>query len=219
MVTIAGADAVTVAQRYIGTPYLWGGESPKGFDCSGLVQYVFGQLGIGLPRVSHDQARAGTPVPLEQIRPGDLIFSDWEGTPNSHVAIYAGNGQLIEAPQPGQRVQQIPLSAGYRAHVDQIRRVVGGGGGALGGGLGGTASGGQAAGVSGFGLPSVEDIPGAAGIATAVRSLGSTLGHVSAVFDGLLWITKPDNVLRVLVGTAGAALIAVGLGFLSVAAR
>lgn len=212
-----GADAVALARRQLGTPYEWGQESPAaGFDCSGLVQYIFGQLGVRLPRVSHDQAGAGAPVPLDQIQPGDLIFSDWEGSPNSHVAIYAGNGRLIEAPQAGDVVHEIPLSAGYLRHVDQARRVIGAGGagGAPGGALG-AAAGGAGGDPEAFGLGS---IPGAGAIADAVKGVGSAIGRISDFFGALLWITQPRNVLRVLVGTAGGLLIALGIGFLAILA-
>src|SRR5437868_11636941 len=72
------SPAVDVAQRFLGVPYVWGGESPSGFDCSGLVQYVYGQLGVSLPRVAADQARVGQPVAsLADARPGDLLaFQD-----------------------------------------------------------------------------------------------------------------------------------------------
>ncbi|WP_407311972.1 C40 family peptidase [Desulfosporosinus sp. SB140] len=65
---------IATAEKYIGAPYLWGGESPKGFDCSGFVQYVFAQNGISLPRVSSDQANIGTPINFNALEPGDLIF-------------------------------------------------------------------------------------------------------------------------------------------------
>ena len=69
-----GSDAVSLASTFKGTPYVWGGEKPGGFDCSGLVQYVYSKLGVDLPRHSSDQAKAGTPVALNDLRPGDLVF-------------------------------------------------------------------------------------------------------------------------------------------------
>lgn len=93
------SPAVDLAQQYLGVPYVWGGESPSGFDCSGLVQYVYGQLGVNLPRVAADQARAGQPVQsLAEARPGDLLaFHD----PVDHIGIYAGNGLMVVAPKTG----------------------------------------------------------------------------------------------------------------------
>jgi cell wall-associated NlpC family hydrolase len=99
-----GADVVAGARRYLGTPYVWGGTDPSvGLDCSGLVQRVYADLGIGLPRVSGDQARAGRPVAsLAEARPGDVLAF---GHPVHHVGIYLGDGQMIDAPKPGDRVK------------------------------------------------------------------------------------------------------------------
>jgi peptidoglycan DL-endopeptidase CwlO len=112
------SPAVDIAQRYLGVPYVWGGESPSGFDCSGLVQHVYGQLGVTLPRVAADQARAGQPVSsLGEARPGDLIAF---GEPVDHIGIYAGNNLMVVAPKTGDvvKVQEI-----YREPT-AIRRVL-----------------------------------------------------------------------------------------------
>jgi soluble lytic murein transglycosylase-like protein len=95
-----GQAVVDAARKYLGVPYVWGGTDPaKGLDCSGLVQLVYKQFGIDLPRVSYQQATAGRPVAsLAQARPGDILAFD---NPVDHVAIYAGNGKMIEAPRTG----------------------------------------------------------------------------------------------------------------------
>lgn len=98
-----------------GMPYVWGAEGPTSFDCSGLVQWSFAQAGIGMPRVAADQARTGPAIPFSQARPGDLLFWRTDPTaPNyiSHVAIYLGNGMMLQAPQPGQFVEVVPVSLG-----------------------------------------------------------------------------------------------------------
>ena len=99
-------DAATIAMHYLGVPYVWGGASPSGFDCSGLVMYVFGQLGISLPHYAAAQYGFGTPVPSDQLQPGDLVFFDGLG----HVGIYIGGGQMIHAPHTGDVVKISPLS-------------------------------------------------------------------------------------------------------------
>ncbi|MGC8513172.1 MAG: NlpC/P60 family protein [Acidimicrobiales bacterium] len=107
---LSGSAVVADAAKYLGVPYQWGGTSPStGFDCSGLVQRVFADLGVSLPRTSQEQATAGVAVPsLAQAQPGDLVFfagSDGTATSPGHVGIYIGNGQMIDAPQTGSTVQ------------------------------------------------------------------------------------------------------------------
>jgi cell wall-associated NlpC family hydrolase len=89
-----GQQAVSIAMRYVGTPYVVGGASPSGFDCSGLTSYVYGQLGVDLPRTSSDQRYAGTEIPFSELQPGDLIWSP------GHIGIYAGDGMVVEASRP-----------------------------------------------------------------------------------------------------------------------
>lgn len=93
-----------LAKQIIGTPYVWGGSDPdSGVDCSGFVQWVFKQIGISLPRISAQQAQAGTRVGVDQLKAGDLV--GWNNSKRNggadHIAIYLGNGQIIEAPRPG----------------------------------------------------------------------------------------------------------------------
>ena len=111
-----------------GMPYVWGAEGPTSFDCSGLVQWSFARAGIAMPRVAADQARTGPLVPFSQAQPGDLMFWRTDPTaPNyiSHVAIYIGNGQMIQAPQPGQNVEVVPVVFGSGfAGVVQVRPQV-----------------------------------------------------------------------------------------------
>jgi peptidoglycan DL-endopeptidase CwlO len=104
-----GELAVALAKRELGTPYVWGGESPSGFDCSGLVQFVYAQLGVSLPRVASSQYSAGRHVPRSELRAGDLVFFDGLG----HVGIYVGGGQFIHAPHSGDVVRISPLTGWY----------------------------------------------------------------------------------------------------------
>jgi cell wall-associated NlpC family hydrolase len=98
-----------------GLPYVWGAAGPGSFDCSGLVQWSFAQAGIVMPRVAADQALSGPAVPVSQLEPGDLLFYHTDPTaPDyiSHVAIYLGNGWMIQAPEPGKDVEVVPASLG-----------------------------------------------------------------------------------------------------------
>jgi cell wall-associated NlpC family hydrolase len=98
-----------------GMPYVWGAAGPYAFDCSGLVEWSFAQAGIEMPRVAADQARSGPAVPVSQLEPGDLLFYHTDPTaPDyiSHVAIYLGNGWMIQAPSPGQDVEVVPADFG-----------------------------------------------------------------------------------------------------------
>jgi peptidoglycan DL-endopeptidase CwlO len=107
--TAAGhPEAATIALQYLGVPYLWGGASPAGFDCSGLVMYVYAQIGVALPHYAAAQYGMGTPVPREQLQPGDLVF--FNGL--DHVGIYIGGGQMVHAPHTGDVVKIAALSDG-----------------------------------------------------------------------------------------------------------
>ncbi|WP_026459946.1 C40 family peptidase [Schaalia suimastitidis] len=98
----AGSDIVSIAMQYIGTPYVYGGTTPAGFDCSGFTQYVYALAGISIPRTSGAQGAAGTKISYAEAQPGDLVWHAY-----GHVGIYAGNGMVIEARRPG-----VPLSYG-----------------------------------------------------------------------------------------------------------
>lgn len=98
-----------------GVPYRLGGTDTGGFDCSGLVQYVFARHGLGLPRVVRDQYRYGTPVDVDQLRPGDLVFFETEGRTVSHVGIAIGGDQFVHAPNSRGQVRVSRLTEGYWA--------------------------------------------------------------------------------------------------------
>ena len=95
--TATAQAIIATAKQYIGVPYVWGGSSPSGFDCSGFVQYVFGKHGVTLPRTSKEQYSVGTWVAQSNLQPGDLVFYNTSGSGVSHLGIYIGNGQFIHA--------------------------------------------------------------------------------------------------------------------------
>ncbi|HEY4018565.1 MAG TPA: NlpC/P60 family protein [Pseudonocardiaceae bacterium] len=107
----AAGVAIQAAEAEIGVPYVWGGASPSGFDCSGLMLWAWAKAGISLPHSSEAQSTMGVEVPLSQLQPGDLIFF---GSPIHHVGMYVGNGDMINAPDTGQTVKIEPIFGGAR---------------------------------------------------------------------------------------------------------
>jgi cell wall-associated NlpC family hydrolase len=102
------------AKKYLGVPYKYGGSNPsEGFDCSGLVQYVFGKYGKNLPRSTREQFKIGKNVPPQWAKPGDLIFFDIDGKGISHVGIYMGNMRFIHAPHTNSQVKIVTLLSDY----------------------------------------------------------------------------------------------------------
>lgn len=114
-----GAQAVGVAEKFLGKPYVWGGSNPqKGFDCSGLTQYAYSQIGVQLPRTSQQQEHSGREVAKDQLAVGDLVFY---GEPAYHVGMYVGGGKMIDAPHTGANIRIENLWGGE----SHFRRIVG----------------------------------------------------------------------------------------------
>ena len=97
--------------QYLGVPYVWGGASPSGFDCSGFIMYVYCQMGVSLPHHAASQYGSGSPVSRDALEPGDLVFFNGLG----HVGIYIGGGQFIHAPHTGDVVKISSLSDSWYA--------------------------------------------------------------------------------------------------------
>jgi cell wall-associated NlpC family hydrolase len=108
-----GQKIADLAKTLVGSPYKYGGETPNGFDCSGLVFYTHGKVGLHTPRTSLQQFKSAKNIPLKVLRNGDLIFFKLTQAPVSHVGIYVGNGRFIHAPQSGRRVKATNLADAY----------------------------------------------------------------------------------------------------------
>lgn len=121
----ARPEVVSYALSLQGTPYRYGGSSPReGFDCSGFVYHVYSQDGLRLPRTSSEMARTLLAISAEQLRPGDLVFFNTSGRPFSHVGVYIGNNQFVHAPsRRGQHVKISNLNETYwKARLEGFRR-------------------------------------------------------------------------------------------------
>jgi cell wall-associated NlpC family hydrolase len=110
----SATGVAAVARQYLGVPYVFGGDDPNGFDCSGLVQYVFAQFGLSLPHSVRAQGAAGVTVPESEARAGDIVV--WND--GSHDGIYTGNGIMIDAPKPGDHVKERPV---WSSNVHYVR--------------------------------------------------------------------------------------------------
>lgn len=105
-------EIINTAKSFLGTPYVWGGTSPSGFDCSGFTQYVLAQNGKSVPRTSQEQFASGQAVDKSNLQAGDLVFYNWSGgTEATHVGIYEGNGKMIHAPHPGDVVKEVDFNS------------------------------------------------------------------------------------------------------------
>ncbi len=118
-------EAVELAKKYLGVRYVWGGTTPSGFDCSGLMLYVYAKLGVSLPRTSRSQFHAGAYIPpdrLDLLKPGDLVFFGVNADPDliHHVGMYCGDDQFIHAPASGDVVRITSLSGRIESRGDYV---------------------------------------------------------------------------------------------------
>jgi len=117
-----GKAAADLALQHLGVPYVWGGATPEqGLDCSGLVQYVYGQLGIPLTHYAAFQFREGDPVPSSALRAGDLVFFNPKADGPGHVGIYIGDGLMVHAPRTGDVVRVADLASRAGSYMGAVR--------------------------------------------------------------------------------------------------
>jgi cell wall-associated NlpC family hydrolase len=109
------SDLLTLSRRFLGVRYRWGGTSPAGFDCSGLIYYVYGRMGVTLPRTTYDMFEAGVPVPRDGLQDGDIVFFETVSPGPSHAGIYLGDGHFIHSSSAGGRVRITSMDDDYYA--------------------------------------------------------------------------------------------------------
>ncbi|HUF20381.1 MAG TPA: C40 family peptidase [Burkholderiales bacterium] len=123
-VSPAAVLAADHAVEMVGKPYRYGGYTPAGFDCSGLVHYSFARAGLRVPRDTGSLRRVGNAVSPSGLTKGDLVFFDQEGKKSSHVGIYLGNGRFVHAPSTGGRVRVDQVHSPYWSrHLNEVRRL------------------------------------------------------------------------------------------------
>jgi cell wall-associated NlpC family hydrolase len=190
-----GADIVADARRYLGVPYVFGGTTSAGLDCSGLVQRVYGDLGISLPRLVSGQSTIGVSVPsLADAQPGDLIVCNG----GEHIVIYAGNGKILQAPKPGGSVEEMDNWISP-SNVVTIRRIVpSASAGAV--PAGAAPAGSEPASVSNAAAAALASLSGAGGM-TALTSLLTSGGGAS--LSSLLGSGTSGSALFALLGQSG----------------
>ena len=119
-------QAVELAKNQLGKMYQWGGQGPDRFDCSGLVYYVYGNLGVSMPRVSDKQAKVGREIERSNLQPGDMLYFATSGSSINHVGIYLGHAKFIHAPRKGMPVRTDSLNNGWwRQKYRGARRIKG----------------------------------------------------------------------------------------------
>jgi len=219
---VTGADVVAAARQDLGYPYVWGAHGPKAFDCSGLVEAVYRKLGYKVPGTTSAMMAPGSnliTIDRKQLAPGDLVFSNWIGRKSSHVGIYAGNNQIIEAPEPGKTVTATSMGPTYWAHTDAFRRVPGIGGATTPGGaidVGAAAL--NAAGLGGLAgwIPNPSSITDAlTNIGNVGVSVAQSAGNVGQLAGLITRAFLPSYIIRGMAFMTGMMFLIVGIWFLA----
>jgi hypothetical protein len=221
------SSIATEAAKFLGDNYVYGAAGPTTFDCSGLVQYTLIKLGlVNVPRTSEAQWAWVTKIPSSQVQPGDLVFGNFPGESSpGHVVIYAGNGEVIDAPTTGQKVQKIPLSSAFSGGVivgygrvpgsaqSAGGGVTGGGGLASGTGITLTSFKSDVAGIPLLGsmLSGVSWITGIAGeVDSTAKAIAGISNDISTAMNWASFLFMPSSWLRVGAFFAGVILLMMG---------
>jgi hypothetical protein len=192
---VSAAAFLSIARRALGSPYVWGGAGPGGFDCSGLVQWALTRAGIkNVPRTSEEQWAWVDRISQADLRPGDLVFEQWpgDGASPGHVAIYTGKGRIEEAAQSGVPVHEVPWSPGQVSAAGG--RIVGYG---------------RVPGLNGAGAAVAAQTTGLLSIPTDV------IGFFTSAGTALDWLLSPSHWVRIIAGVSGAGLTLTGVWQLS----
>jgi NlpC/P60 family len=220
--TVTGAQIVSEAKKFVGDPYVYGAAGPSSFDCSGLVQYVLGTLGISAPRTSEDQWAWVQRIKASQVGPGDLVFMQFPGDNASpgHVEFYIGNGQVLGADDPAQGVAVTSLSSvagnvvGYGRIPSSTVTATG------------TGTGSDTGTVPGWLSDTLQAVGAALGLSSGdlsgidpLTAIGSGISDVATEFEGaakiLGWLTLPSNWTRIFAGLFGGVFLGAGVWFLT----
>jgi hypothetical protein len=172
--TVSGTAIVAEVKKFIGDPYVYGGTTPSGFDCSGLVQYVLTQLGVSnVPRTSEEQYQWADKISSSQLQPGDLVFAQFPGDNASpgHVGIYIGNGEVLSAEDPSQGVGIATLSS-WASNIVGYGRVPGD-------------------------TTTTGDVSTTAGIFSWPSDITSFFDDAKVGLDSLMWLVNPASWLRI----------------------
>lgn len=220
---VQGAQALLdEAEKFVGQPYVWGGDKPGGFDCSGLVYYAAQQVGIkNVPRTSEQQWAYSQHITKSQLKPGDLVFyagSDGTNASPGHVAIYAGNGQILQAEQTGTRIGKFPMSSagtpvGYGRLPGENGATFTGSTSTGGGGGGGTPwsiwLGSAIKGLTGEGWqPALAQGNDLTSSGAGLMAIADVLLKVEHYIE---WFFVPSHWVRIICGVIGVPLVGIGV--------
>lgn len=216
MATINPDQIVNEVKKYLGDPYVWGAEGPSSFDCSGLVEYVFKNLGLTVPRTSQEQYAwsQGKSIPVDQVQPGDLVFyagSDGSASSPGHVGIAIGNGQIIHAPRTGQPVKVAGITdSGKITGIKRMPGVTSSGLSSIGGSS--SNSGSEGSTVTQTGLPSLGGLFSLPGEITKFFTEGTDALTSTAQSFSLFF--RPTTYIRIGSGIFGLVFVIVSIFFL-----